>query len=120
MVLIIRWNFIDVVDDEVIDGDFLGHEFEAELLLEGGEDIGEVGVRRIAGRVFWGKIQVEVVRALKPGPVDDRTFDWSLEYKGKRFIDSFQNLISLFPIIPWKGAPLLGLSLGPPLAMIRA
>ena len=35
--LVFRGNFVGVVDDEEVDGDFFGLEFEAELLLESGE-----------------------------------------------------------------------------------
>jgi hypothetical protein len=32
-----------VVDEEEIDGDFFGHKLKAELLLEGGEEVGRTG-----------------------------------------------------------------------------
>ena len=73
-------DFVDVVDDEDFDGDFLWDELEAELLLHGGEDVGEVGVGIVGG----GKFKGDVVGATQPGSVDDRTFDWTLEYVDKR------------------------------------
>jgi hypothetical protein len=38
--LVFGGDFVDVVDDEGFDGDFLRHELEAELFLHGGEEVG--------------------------------------------------------------------------------
>ena len=65
-------------------GTFVGTELEAELLLYSGEDVGKFGVGGVAWGVFWGKIQVEVVCALKPSSGRRSDVRWGLEYKGKR------------------------------------
>jgi hypothetical protein len=57
--LIFGGDFVNVVDDEGVYGDFLWDELEAKLLLESGEEVGKFGVCGIAWGVFGGKIQVE-------------------------------------------------------------
>src|ERR1035438_7601819 len=49
--LVLRGDLVDAVDDEEVDGDFFGLELEAELLLEGGEEVGEAGVGVVGGGV---------------------------------------------------------------------
>src|ERR1039458_9386495 len=75
---------LDVVDDENVDGTFGGYEFEAELLLDRGEDgrggvgwrrrgrqsgVGGAGVR--SGAVVGRPLQRDVVVAGEAGLVDD-------------------------------------------------
>lgn len=58
-----------MVDDQYGNGFFGGFEFEAELLLDGGEEGwgGVIGV----GRVVGGPLEFEIVAAGKSGFVDD-------------------------------------------------
>ncbi len=66
-----------MVDDEDVDGDFLRNELEAELLLQGGEEIGEVGVRE-AG---CGVGELDVVVAGDAGFVDDMATGGNLQQR---------------------------------------
>src|SRR5581483_8477116 len=63
-----------VVDDENVDRAFGGFELEAELLLEGGEEIGRVVVVR--GRSVVGSpLEIDVVHTGEAGFVDDVALD---------------------------------------------
>lgn len=56
--LVVGGDFVYVVDDEGLNGHLLGDELEAELLLEGGKEVGKAGVGVVGGGVGEGEVVV--------------------------------------------------------------
>jgi len=84
----------------------LWDELEAKLLLESGEEVGKFGVCGIAWGVSGAKFRSKsYVPSIPVRSTIGRSTGVS-NIRARDFIDSFQNLISLLPIIPWKGVPL--------------
>ena len=70
------------VQDEDVDGGLYAFEFEAELLLDCGEQAGR-GVGGGVGRIFKSPLQLEVIAPGEAGAVENGAVDVKLEYLNK-------------------------------------
>ena len=68
-----------MVDDESLDGAVGGGEFEAKLLLDGGEERWAAGEWRVVRGVVRRPLQGEVVFSGEAGLVDDGAMEFLLQ-----------------------------------------
>ena len=74
-----------MVDCQRVDGNLLWHQFQAELLLHGGENVGEVGEAGVVdvGAGCGAMLRIDVEHALVSGLVDHRLIDFPLDQLGQ-------------------------------------